>query len=52
MSLLRQGDLNVTQVALDVGYASISHFAKTFRKTYEMYPSEVRGDSQRRFGAR
>lgn len=42
MVLLRQGEMNVTEVAMDVGYSSISHFAKAFRRTFDMSPSKVR----------
>jgi AraC-like DNA-binding protein len=38
--LLRRGELNVTQVALSVGYASISHFTKAFKQQTGMLPSQ------------
>ena len=37
--LLRQGYGNVTQVAFDVGFQSLSYFAKTFRKEFGQSPS-------------
>ena len=36
--LLRQGQLNVTEVALEVGYASPSHFGTVFHETYGCCP--------------
>jgi AraC-like DNA-binding protein len=36
--LLREGALNVTQVALEVGYSSLSHFTTTFRETFACCP--------------
>ncbi len=36
--LLRQGELNVTEVALEVGYASPSHFSQTFHETFGCCP--------------
>jgi AraC-like DNA-binding protein len=42
MYLLIQGQMNVTQVAMEVGYSSISHFAKAFFKEFDINPSQVR----------
>jgi AraC-like DNA-binding protein len=42
MYLLIQGQMNVTQVAMEVGYSSISHFAKAFSKEFDINPSQVR----------
>jgi AraC-like DNA-binding protein len=36
--LLRQRELNVTEVALDVGYSSPSHFSQAFRETFGCCP--------------
>jgi AraC-like DNA-binding protein len=36
--LLREGELNVTEVALEVGYASPSHFSQTFHETFGCCP--------------
>lgn len=36
--LLRLGELNVTEVALEVGYASPSHFSQTFHETFGCCP--------------
>ncbi|MEM1083386.1 MAG: AraC family transcriptional regulator [Verrucomicrobiota bacterium] len=40
--LLRDGDASVTSVALDVGYQSLSHFAKAFREETGKTPREWR----------
>lgn len=42
ISLLRQGEMNVTEVAYAVGYDSISHFSKLFYQYHGMRPSRVR----------
>jgi len=39
-ALLKSQTSNVTQVAMDVGYASLSHFAKAFKKKYGMSPKQ------------
>ena len=36
--LLRLGELNVTEVALEVGYSSPSHFSQTFHETFGCCP--------------
>lgn len=36
--LLRTGRFNVTEVALEVGYNSLSHFSQTFHQTYGCCP--------------
>ncbi|WP_169450912.1 helix-turn-helix transcriptional regulator [Paenibacillus taiwanensis] len=41
MSLLRKGDVNVTQAAGLVGYANLSHFTAIFRGKFGLNPSEV-----------
>lgn len=41
--LLRDKDAMVTEVALDVGYQSLSHFAKVFREETGKSPREWRG---------
>ena len=44
--LLRAGKMNVTEVALEVGYSSLSHFTVAFRETFAccpgLYPLKVR----------
>ncbi|MFP4048387.1 MAG: helix-turn-helix transcriptional regulator [Desulfovermiculus sp.] len=42
ISLLRQGEMNVTEVAYAVGYDSISHFSKLFHQYHGIHPSRVR----------
>jgi AraC-like DNA-binding protein len=37
-SLLREGRMNVTQAALDVGYSSLSHFSTAFREVIGCCP--------------
>jgi AraC-like DNA-binding protein len=37
-TLLREGKMNVTEVALVVGYSSLSHFSTTFHQTYGCCP--------------
>jgi AraC-like DNA-binding protein len=36
--LLRAGEMNVTEVAMEVGYASPSHFSQTFHETFGCCP--------------
>lgn len=40
--LLQDGEMNVTQAALMVGYTNLSHFAKAFKSIFGMAPSELR----------
>ena len=44
--LLREGKLNVTETAMEVGYSSLSHFTVAFRETFAccpgLYPVKVR----------
>ncbi|MBY0086292.1 AraC family transcriptional regulator [Brevibacillus sp. M2.1A] len=42
LGLLREGDLNVSEVALIVGFSNFSHFSEAFRKQYGLNPSEVK----------
>lgn len=37
-TLLQEGRLNVTEVAMDVGYSSLSHFSQVFRARYGCCP--------------
>ena len=37
IKLLKKQDVNVTGIALDVGFYSSQHFATTFKKTYRLY---------------
>ncbi len=42
MQLLQDGEVNVTQAALMVGYTNLSYFAKAFKSTFGMAPSKLR----------
>jgi AraC-like DNA-binding protein len=42
INLLKQQDLPVTDIALDVGFYSSQHFATTFKKLTGYTPSEYR----------
>lgn len=44
---LDSGKMNVTETALEVGYQSMSHFAKAFREETGMPPSQWLGRSRR-----
>ncbi|WP_169334361.1 helix-turn-helix domain-containing protein [Rubritalea marina] len=39
--LLEQGDYNVTEAAMEVGYSSLSHFSKAFHEETGRLPSEM-----------
>jgi transcriptional regulator GlxA family with amidase domain len=41
-SLLRSTNLSVTQVAAEVGITDSAHFARQFKKTNQLTPSEYR----------
>jgi AraC-like DNA-binding protein len=41
MQLLQDGEMNVTQAALMVGYTNLSYFAKAFKSTFGIAPSEL-----------
>ncbi len=41
MSLLLNSEMNVTEVAMEVGYNSLSHFSKAFFKAHRIKPSRV-----------
>jgi AraC-like DNA-binding protein len=36
--LLKSGDFNVTEAAMEVGYNSLSHFSSAFHQTYGCCP--------------
>ncbi|WP_320040238.1 AraC family transcriptional regulator [uncultured Desulfobacter sp.] len=42
MKLLQDGEVNVTQAALMVGYTNLSYFARAFKSTFGIAPSELR----------
>ncbi len=42
IKLLRDTDLPITEIALEVGFGGVSYFAETFRKNYGCSPGEYR----------
>jgi len=40
--LLKEGELNVTQISYEIGISSLSNFAKTFKEKYGVNPSEYK----------
>ena len=40
--LLDNRDLRITDIALSVGFGSIEHFTRVFKKTYNLSPREYR----------
>ncbi|WP_321419387.1 AraC family transcriptional regulator [uncultured Desulfobacter sp.] len=52
MLLLQDGELNVTQAALMVGYSNISHFAKAFKSKFGITPGQLRKASPSSFSDR
>jgi len=46
MALLQDGDLNVTEAALMVGYANLSYFAKAFKSMFGITPGQLRKSSR------
>jgi len=38
--LLKEGELNVTQVSYEIGLSGLSNFAKSFKEKYGISPSE------------
>ncbi|WP_320044286.1 helix-turn-helix transcriptional regulator [uncultured Desulfobacter sp.] len=45
VKLLNEGKTNVTQASYAVGYASISHFSKTFKEHFGFSPGKHLKDS-------
>ncbi len=43
MSMLRESDRSVTEISLEVGFASLGTFSRTFRDVLGVSPSEYRG---------
>jgi AraC-like DNA-binding protein len=50
--LLRTGQCNVTEAALDVGYNSLSHFSAAFHEAFGccpgLYPLRIRANTEAR----
>lgn len=46
--LLGEGKMSVTQVALEVGYTSPSHFSTTFHETFSKRPTRNSNDPKAR----
>lgn len=42
LELIANSDLNMTEIAYEVGFAGASYFSETFRRHYECTPSEYR----------
>ena len=40
--MLMNSDLNVSEVAYEVGFKNLSHFSRTFRETFGMNPSNIK----------
>lgn len=43
-TLLKNGNMTVENVALSVGYQTVEHFGRTFRKLYDMTPIQYRNE--------
>jgi len=41
MSLLKQKELNISEITYQTGFSSPSHFSQAFKKYYKKSPSEV-----------
>lgn len=39
--LIRAGNLNLSEIAYETGFSSLSHFSRTFKKAYRKAPSEI-----------
>ena len=43
-TLLKNGNMTVENIALSVGYQTVEHFSRTFRKLYDMTPIQYRNE--------
>ncbi len=41
-TLLRTSNLNITEIAYDCGFSEVGYFSKTFKKHFELAPSDLR----------
>lgn len=46
MLLLQDGEVNVTQAAIMVGYANMSYFTKSFKSMFGINPGQLRNTSR------
>lgn len=42
LKLLRRNDFSVSEIAVQCGFSSLSHFSSAFKKVYDMSPSDYR----------
>ncbi len=42
VNLLKKSDMQITEIALEIGFGGVSYFAETFRRNYGCSPSEYR----------
>jgi transcriptional regulator GlxA family with amidase domain len=42
LNLLRRNDFSVSEIAVQCGFSSLSHFSAAFKNAYDMSPSEYR----------
>ena len=46
--LMKQGNLNISEVAYKVGYQELSNFSRSFKKFYNASPREyLKGESEK-----
>ena len=46
-TLLKHGNMTVENIAAAVGYPSVEHFSRTFKKLFQMTPVEYRNEGSR-----
>jgi transcriptional regulator GlxA family with amidase domain len=47
-SLLREGEMSVTQAAREAGWGDAAHFSRAFRSAYGMAPSEYKREARKK----
>jgi AraC-like DNA-binding protein len=50
MYLIRRNEMNITEVAYEVGYSSLSQFSRAFGEHFGIRPSQARHGGQRHMG--